>query len=197
MVISKDKMVTLHYTLKDDNGVTLDTSVDKLPLLYVHGNGYLIQGLEKELEGKKVGDVIHTVVQPEDAYGKYEEKLVAVLPRKSFEIDGDINIGMQFQMTTSYGPTIVRVTKVDGDNITIDANHELAGKTLHFDLEILEVRDITQQERDSMHSGCGCHGGCGGCGDSCDSECTECSDCGGECNGSCENECHHECQCAN
>lgn len=191
MVIEKDKMVAIHYTLKDDNGVEIDSSAGGNPLAYIHGNGYLIPGLEKELEGKSAGDKIKAVIQPEEGYGVYDERLIATLSRERFDLPGDIEIGMQFQVSTPAGPTIVRVTKVEGDNITIDGNHELAGKVLHFDVEVVEVRELTEEEKQQMLSGgcgCGCGGGCGG---NCSGDCG--GDCGGDCN--CDGGCDGDCNC--
>ena len=191
MVIEKDKMVAIHYTLKDDNGVEIDSSAGGNPLAYIHGNGYLIPGLEKELEGKSAGDKFKAVIQPEEGYGVYDERLIATLSRERFDLPGDIEIGMQFQVSTPAGPTIVRVTKVEGDNITIDGNHELAGKVLHFDVEVVEVRELTEEEKQQMLSGgcgCGCGGGCGG---NCGGDCGD--DCGGDCN--CDGGCDGDCNC--
>lgn len=191
MVIEKDKMVAIHYTLKDDNGVEIDSSAGGNPLAYIHGNGYLIPGLEKELEGKSAGDKFKAVIQPEEGYGVYDERLIATLSRERFDLPGDIEIGMQFQVSTPAGPTIVRVTKVEGDNITIDGNHELAGKVLHFDVEVVEVRELTEEEKQQMLSGgcgCGCGGGCGG---NCSGDCG--GDCGGNCN--CDGGCDGDCNC--
>lgn len=191
MVIEKDKMVAIHYTLKDDNGVEIDSSAGENPLAYIHGNGYLIPGLEKELEGKSAGDKFKAVIQPEEGYGVYDERLIATLSRERFDLPGDIEIGMQFQVSTPAGPTIVRVTKVEGDNITIDGNHELAGKVLHFDVEVVEVRELSEEEKQQMLSGgcgCGCGGGCGG---NCSGDCG--GDCGGDCN--CDGGCDGDCNC--
>lgn len=192
MVIEKDKFVAIHYTLTGDDGAEIDTSRNGNPLGYVHGNGYLIPGLEKKLEGKAAGDKITAVVQPEEGYGIYDDRLIATLSRERFDLPGDIEIGMQFQVSTPAGPTIVRVTKVDGDNITIDGNHELAGKTLHFDVEVVEVRDLTEDEKQQMLSG-GCGGCGGGCGGNCGGGCG--GDCGGDCGGNCEGGCGGDCNC--
>ena len=102
-----------------------------------------------------------------------------------------MKLGMHFQLSTPAGPTIVRVTKVECDNITIDGNHELAGKVLHFDVEVVEVRELSEEEKQQMLSGgcgCGCGGGCGG---NCDGDCG--GDCGGDCN--CDGGCDGDCNC--
>lgn len=174
MKIKANKWVAIHYTLTDDDGKQIDTSVGGSPLGYLHGNGYLISGLEKKLEGKTVGDKFTADIKPKDAYGEYDPQLVVAVDRKQFEFDGEMEIGMQFQVMTPAGPSIVRVTQIDGDKITIDGNHELAGKVLHFDVEVVEVREPTEEE---LNPSCG--GGCGGCGGDCN------GDCGGDCDGNC------------
>ena len=175
MNISKDKVVKIHYTLKDVDGNVSDSSVGKEPLEYLHGNGFLIVGLERELEGKNPGDKFDVTIQPEDAYGKYDEALILDVQRSQFETNDPIEVGMQFQVMTPQGPSIVTVVEVTDDIIKINGNHELAGKVLHFDVEVVDVRELTQEEIDAMKSGCG---GCGGgCGDSCDGDCGGCGGC--------------------
>ncbi len=166
MTISKDKMVSIDYVLKDDAGTVIDSSKDTGPLEYLHGNGNLIPGLESQLEGRSAGEFFTAVVQPADAYGEYDKKLVLQVPRNQFDSDAPIEIGMRFQADTNAGPTIVRVTAVSEDTVTVDANHELAGKTLHFDVTVKGVRDATEEELTPQSCG-GCGGGCGGCGGGC------------------------------
>lgn len=184
MNIEKDKWVAIHYTLTDDAGQVIDSSVGGAPLGYIHGNGYLIPGLEKQLEGKTVGDKLKAVVQPEEGYGVYDKNMVVEVDRKQFDASMGIEIGMQFQVMTPGGPAIVRVVKIEGDKITIDGNHELAGKVLNFDVEIMEVREPTEEE---LNPTCGCGGGCGGCGGE--------GGCGGDCN--CDGGCGGDCNCEN
>lgn len=182
MKITKDKWVTIHYTLKNDSGTVIDSSVGQEPLGYLHGNGYLISGLEAQLEGKEPGVKFSTDIAPKDGYGEYDEALRMDVPRERFETDQDIEIGMMFQVMTPGGPSLVRVVEVGKDTVKIDANHELAGKTLHFDVEVVEVREPTEEELNPS-CGCGCGGGCGGCGEE------DCEGCGGtgECpNGKCK-----------
>ena len=162
MKIENDKWVEIHYTLKNDEGVQLDSSVGNEPLGYVHGRGYLISGLESLLEGHEPGDKFTAHIEPKDGYGEYDERLIVELDRDKFEFDGEITVGMPFQMMTPSGLSIVHVTKVEGDKITIDGNHELAGKALNFDIEVVGVRDATEEELAPTSGGCG--GGCGGCG---------------------------------
>lgn len=182
MKVEKNKFVTINYTLKDDDGNVIDSSVGKEPLPYIHGNNYLLPKLEEQIEGLEEGAKFSTVLEPADGYGERDEKMIAKVPRSNFETDVDIEVGMQFQADTPYGPQIVTVTQVDDNDITIDANHELAGVRLHFDVEVLSVRDATADELNQLNS-CSCGGGCGGnCGGGCE------GDCGGECGGNCGEE---------
>ena len=171
-------MVTIHYTLHDSEGTLLDSSVGKEPLQYIHGNGMLIPGLEAMLEGKEPGLKFKAVVEPAEAYGEYNEKLVIDVPKSQFEEGAPIQVGMTFQATTEDGQVVlVRVSKITDDTVTVDGNHELAGKQLTFDIEILDVREATEDELSSL-GGCGCGGGCGNCGGNCDN-----GGCGGDCGG--------------
>ena len=174
MKIEKDKVVQIHYKLTDKEGKEIDSSAGREPLQYVHGNGYLITGLERELEGKEKGDKFSVDVAPEDAYGKYNEELIVEVPRDQFDTSMQIEVGMQFQGAGPAGPTIVTVKAVSDDKITVDANHELAGKELHFDVEVVDVRDLTEAEKEEMKvsaAGCGgCGGGCSSCGGGCGSD---------------------------
>ena len=178
MKIEDNKWVEFHYTLKNEEGQQLDSSVGSEPLGYVHGRGYLITGLENLLAGHEPGDKFSAHIEPKDGYGEYDEKLIVELDRNKFEFDGEIQVGMAFQMMTPQGLSIVHVIKVDGDKITINGNHELAGKALDFDIEVVNVRDATEEE---LNPSGGCGGGCGGCGGNCGGG--DCGDCGSGCGG--------------
>ena len=177
MVISKNSFVAIDYTLSDDDGKVLDTSKGSSPLEYIHGNGYLIPGMEAALEGKSEGDEFSVVIEPKDGYGEYDKSLVAEVKRDQFDTEAKIEVGMQFQAMTAYGPQLVTVKSVSDDKITVDANHEMAGMTLHFDVKVVSVREATADEISSLSSG-GCGGGCSGCGG-------DCSDGGCSCDGGC------------
>lgn len=184
MTITKNKFAAINYILRDTEGLELDSSVGAEPLGYVHGRGYLIPGLEAQLEGKATGDKFSCTIEPKDAYGERDERLVAQVTRDKFEEGSPIELGMHFQVMTPAGPSIVRITRIDDDTITIDGNHEMAGKTLNFEIEVVEVRDATQEELDMLEQrSCGGCGGCGGggCG-GCDS-----GDCGSQGCGNCGN----------
>lgn len=165
-------MVKIHYTLKDEDGNQLDSSSGGEPLEYMHGTGTLITGLERELEGKEEGEKFSTVIEPKDGYGEYKEEYVVDVPRDRFDVTAPIEEGQRFQADTPTGPMLVRVIKVTDDNITIDSNHELAGKKLLFDVEVVSVRDATEEELAPLEEECG--GSCSSCGGSCGS-------CGGGC----------------
>lgn len=181
MKIAQDKWVAIHYTLTGDDGKEIDSSIGSAPLGYVHGRGYLIPGMEAALEGKEPGEKFSTVIEPKDGYGEYDKELVMNVARNQF--DGEVEVGMMFQVMTPQGPAIVRAVEVGPDIVKIDGNHELAGKNLHFEVEVVEVRDATEEELNPRGCG-GCGGGCGNCGgDGCDGDCN-CGDggCGGDCN---------------
>ena len=180
MKIENDKWVAIHYTLKNDEGVQLDSSVRSEPLGYVHGRGYLISGLENLLAGHEPGDKFSAHIEPKDGYGEYRPEYVVEVPRDRFDTNVEIEVGQKFQADTPTGAMLVTVTKVTPENITIDSNHELAGKNLHFDVEVVDVRDATEEEiAPYTAEGCGgCGGSCGGCGGGCsDGGCGSCGDC--------------------
>lgn len=176
MKIAKDTVVNIDYTVKDENGTVVDTSEGGLPLEYIHGQGRLIAGLEKELEGKEQGESFSVSIAAKDAYGEYDPSLLIDVPRSNFDVTPNIEVGMRFQASTPGGPAIVRVTKLTDDFVTVDANHELAGKNLSFDVKVVSVREATDDELFPYSE----EGGCGGCGGSCGSGCGGgCGGCGG------------------
>lgn len=160
MVIGKDRVVSIHYTLKDETGEVLDTSDGRDPLDYVHGAGQIIPGLESELEGKKEGDNFSVVIQPEDGYGSRDESLVHEVQKTEFDAPDEIEVGMQFRVGAEGGNLIMVVAGVHDETVTLDGNHPLAGVTLSFDVDIAGVREATEDElkasRHVHNSGCGC-----------------------------------------
>lgn len=152
MLVAQDKVVLIHYTLKNDAGSVLDSSEGGDPLAYIHGQGNIIPGLEKALEGKRKGDKLNVKVEPAEGYGVRDDSLLQQVPRRAFGSVPKIEPGMQFHAQTSQGHTrVVTVTHVQGDMVTVDGNHPLAGENLHFDVEIAEVRDSTEEEREHGH----------------------------------------------
>ena len=151
MTISDNSVASFHYTLTDSSGQVLDSSEGKEPLSYLHGAGNIIPGLEKELAGKNVGDKLNVSVPPAEGYGERDERMIQELPASMFSGVEKIEAGMEFHAQTEQGTQIVRVHAVEGDKVTVDGNHPLAGMSLNFDVEITEVRDATQEEKDHGH----------------------------------------------
>ncbi|HEY0634191.1 MAG TPA: peptidylprolyl isomerase [Gammaproteobacteria bacterium] len=151
MQISAQKVVSIDYTLTNDKGEVVDTSQGHEPLVYIQGIGNLIPGLEQALEGRAAGDTLQVSVSPEQAYGDRDAELTQAVPRKMFENADEIQVGMQFQTMSEHGHQVVTVIGVDAETITVDANHPLAGETLHFDVKVIEVRDATPEELDHGH----------------------------------------------
>lgn len=169
MTIAKDKVVSIEYTLTDDQNEVLDSSEGMGPLEYLHGHNNLIPGLEKELEGKKAGDTLKASIAPADAYGEYLNELVVEVERSQFPDDVEITVGMQFEAGSPEGSRVVTVTEIKDNKVTVDANHPLAGETLNFDVKVMSVRDATDDEKaNGLKSECGC-----GCGDDCDGDCED------------------------
>jgi FKBP-type peptidyl-prolyl cis-trans isomerase SlyD len=151
MVIADHKVVSLHYTLKNNDGEILDASAADDPLSYIHGTGSIIPGLEKQLAGKSAGNEFNVSVGPADAYGERSETLVQQIPRSAFKDVDEIEEGMQFQARSASGETLITVTGVEGDQVTVDGNHPLAGETLNFDVKVESVRDATAEELEHGH----------------------------------------------
>ena len=152
MKVAKNKVVSIHYTLTSDKGEILDTSEGKSPLAYIHGTGQLIPGLEKELESKEANDEVKAVVAPEDAYGVYNHDQVFVVGKDGFQGEEELTVGLQVQVDTGQGQAVGIVTKIEGENVTLDLNHPLAGQILHFEVKITDVRDATPEELSHGHA---------------------------------------------
>ncbi|MDX1491485.1 MAG: peptidylprolyl isomerase [Pseudohongiellaceae bacterium] len=151
MTIEKHSVVNIHYTLKNDAGEVLDSSEGGNPLTYLHGAHGLIPGLESELDGKKVGDSFNAVVPPEQAYGEVNPELVHEVDRSMFRGVDKIEPGMVFTAQSEQGQQNITVSAVDGDKVTVDGNHPMAGKTLHFDVEVVDIREATAEEIEHGH----------------------------------------------
>ncbi|MGO1500890.1 MAG: FKBP-type peptidyl-prolyl cis-trans isomerase [Marinobacter sp.] len=152
--MAQPRVVTINYTLTNNQGEELDSSrgEGREPLAYLEGAQNIIGGLESALNEKNVGDQVKVSVEPAEGYGEINEELVQPVPRTAFEGVDAIEPGMQFQAQTPGGPQVVRVVEVNEETVTIDANHPLAGETLHFDVEVLEARDATDEEQEHGHA---------------------------------------------
>lgn len=172
MVIEKDRVVSIDYKLQDSKGEVLDSSEGGEPLIYLHGNDNIIAGLEKHLAGKTVGDNIACVVPAKEAYGERDDSLVFKVSKAEFGPKAEIEPGMQFEAHGEDGAQIVTVVAIEGDEVTIDANHPLAGEELHFTVKVVDVREATAEEISHGHIHGGCECGCeGDCEDGCDDGC--------------------------
>jgi FKBP-type peptidyl-prolyl cis-trans isomerase SlyD len=152
MQVTKDKVVTIDYTLTGPQGEVLDSSQGREPLAYLHGRGGIIPGLEGALEGKAEGEQLSVTVPPEQGYGQRDEKMIAAVPRERFKGVNDIRPGMQFQANTEAGPRVVTVLGVDDQSVRVDANHPLAGVPLKFDVKVVGVRDASNEELNHGHA---------------------------------------------
>ena len=147
-MIKKYKIVKIDYTVRDDNGALVDSTIDDEPLEYMHGTNQIIDGLEAALEGKLVSDKFFVRVEPEQGYGERDEDLFQVVDISVFEdIDpNELEIGMSFDADSDNGEVQVTIVNIEGNQVTVDGNHPLAGMALTFNGEILEVRDASPQE---------------------------------------------------
>lgn len=146
MQATAERVVSIDYTLTDDQGNVLDTSIGRSPLSYLHGAGNIIPGLERALEGKEAGASLEVTVAPEDGYGHHDPSLVQSVPRTQFPPGVVPSEGQQFQAQTGGGVRVVTVVDVNDDEVTVDANHPLAGQSLNFAVTVVEVREATAEE---------------------------------------------------
>ena len=146
MEIAKNKVVTFHYTLTDEEGSFTETSEERGPVAYLHGRNNIVPGLEAELVGKRAGDELKVTVPPELAYGLRVDDALQRVPIKHLVKPGKLAPGKVVAVNTSSGYRRATVTKVGRFNVDLDFNHPLAGKTLIFDVKIVEVRDATEEE---------------------------------------------------
>ncbi|HEX4406924.1 MAG TPA: peptidylprolyl isomerase [Polyangia bacterium] len=156
MKIDDKKAVAIEFTLKDDAGETIETNVgdgegdDKKPMWYLHGLGNLVPGLEKQLTGKGAGDVVDVKLTPADGYGERDDKEIRNVPLRKFKAPR-VQVGGRYQIQVPGGAQVVQVLAVNGDYAKVDGNHPLAGKTLHFNVKIVEVREATKDEQEHGH----------------------------------------------
>lgn len=159
MKIENNKVVKMHYAVMDSEETLIDSSYDHKPLEFIQGVGFLIPGLEKAMIGKVVGDKFVADVSAADGYGEREDGFVQTVPQEMFAGIEDLDVGMQLRASTDEGEQTVIVIGMEDDMITVDGNHPLAGIDLKFEVEVLEIRDATEEEIAHGHP----HGE-GGCG---------------------------------
>jgi len=153
MKIENHCVVSIHYTLTDDAGQTLDSSAGRDPLTYLHGTGSLIPGLEQELDGREAGQAFQATIQPEHAYGMPRPELVQEVPLEALAQVENLHEGMQLQSRSPDGRVQMLIVEAIGDeSATLNANHALAGQVLHFDVTVEAVREATAEELEHGHA---------------------------------------------
>ncbi|CDG86613.1 peptidylprolyl isomerase [Xenorhabdus bovienii] len=161
MKVAQDLVVSLAYQVRTEEGVLVDESPVSAPLDYLHGRGSLISGLEKAVEGREAGERFDVSVEANDAYGQYDENLVQRVPKDVFVGVDELQVGMRFLADTDMGPVPVEITALEGDEVVVDGNHMLAGQNLKFNVEIVAIREATEEELAHGHvhgqDGCGDH----------------------------------------
>ena len=151
--VAKDKVVRFEYKLTDDKGEVLDQSEKGEPLAYMHGHGQIVPGLEAKMEGKAAGDAFDAVVAAEDGYGTHEADGVFKIPTAKLPPGVKPEVGMELASRSPDGHVLrFRLTEVNDDHVVADANHPLAGKTLHFAVKIADIRDATKEEMEHGHA---------------------------------------------
>jgi FKBP-type peptidyl-prolyl cis-trans isomerase SlyD len=158
MKIENGKVVGIDYSLHLGDGKVVDASAPGDPLTYLHGEGQIVPGLESALEGLDVGDSKKVVVAPAEGYGEHDARGVQEVPRTAFPAGFDPKVGMELTAEGQDGqPVPFSIREVKPESVVIDLNHPLAGKTLHFDVTIREVREATDDEKEHGHAH-GAHG---------------------------------------
>ena len=158
MQIQKDNVVTLHYTVSTIEGDLIDSSHEAPPMAFLQGSHFMIEGIEDALFGKVKGDKFEVTVDPDKAYGDRHDDLVQEVPSDMFE-DMDVDVGMSFRATTDDGEQSVIIIDKTDTTVTVDGNHPLAGMSLTFDIEVVDVREATAEE--IAHGHVHAEGGCG------------------------------------
>ena len=152
LLVCDNLLVIMHYKLTDNEGNVLDDSTGNEPLAYLHGSKNIISGLESALAGKVEGDELQVKVAPKDGYGDVNPELIQTVPMEAFQGVEKVEEGMGFESQTPEGQIQrIVVKKVEGDEITIDGNHPLAGMELNFDVKIVEVREASDEEKEHGH----------------------------------------------
>ncbi|MDR1239128.1 MAG: peptidylprolyl isomerase [Treponema sp.] len=181
MNVAKSRVVSISYTLTDDNNQIVDSTSDSESFDYLHGFGNIIPGLEEALEGKNQGDCFSVTIPAALAYGERDERMVLDVPLDRFQGTDSVKKGMQFHAETAQGFQLVTVTQVADQTVTIDGNHPLAGLDLTFDVTVNAIREANAEElaHGHVHSHGHSHNGCGGCEPGSGSE--DCGNCCGHC----------------
>lgn len=151
MTITAGQVVSLHYTLKNTAGEILDSSEGESPLDYLHGAQNIVPGLEKALEGKKIGDKISVTVSPEEGYGLRQDDLQETMPLSNFEDPSEVSVGLEFEVEVNDNVEIATVVAIEDESVLLDFNHPLAGEVLCFDVSVEAIRAATDEEKEHGH----------------------------------------------
>jgi FKBP-type peptidyl-prolyl cis-trans isomerase SlyD len=153
MDIAKDRVVSIDYRLHLGDGEIIEESEQGDPLVYLHGYEEIVPGLEKALEGKKAGESLKVQVSPAEGYGEYDPDGVEEVPREDFPAELELQDGGIVSATDDEGDEVDFLVKEVRDNtVVVDFNHPLAGKTLHFEVTVREVRAATEEELEHGHA---------------------------------------------
>jgi FKBP-type peptidyl-prolyl cis-trans isomerase SlyD len=152
MKIENNKVVGIEYTLKDKDGVVIDTNAGSgEPLTFIQGLGTIVPGLERAMNGKTLGESFDVEIKAVDGYGEYDPERSRRVPR-SVVGDMKVEVGMMLQATGPEGASVVTVSEVTDEDIVIDGNHPMAGKDLFFSIKVAEIRDATEEELSHGHA---------------------------------------------
>ena len=147
MDIADRRIATVHFSLHDEQGQLITSTHGHAPLVYMHGTGSIMPGLEQALAGRWAGDAFSTVIAPEAGFGPRHEALVQTLPRRRLQASGDVGVGSRLNAQTARGPLEVVVVAIDGETVVVDGNHPLAGRTVEARVEVVDVRLATPHEQ--------------------------------------------------
>lgn len=150
-LIAPDHVISIEYVLTDDAGVELDSNQGGEPLCYLHGHGQIVPGLERALAGQPVGHLAKVTVPPADGYGVHDDDRIVTVGRDRFEFEPEA--GQVLEASLPQGGSVpFIVVEVNKETVTLDGNHPLAGKTLHFEIKVLGVRQATAEELEHGHA---------------------------------------------
>lgn len=152
MDIAKNRVATLNYTIRDDDGHILETTIGKIPFSYIQGHEQTLDAIEQAVQGKTTGDLLELTLSEELAYGPRDESLTSILPLAVFQGVDEVKPGMRFEMPHDEGIHVATIIEVKGNDVKIDNNHPLAGKNLHIQIEIVDVRSMTNEERETLQA---------------------------------------------
>ena len=153
MAIGQNKVVTMNYTLKDEQGNVIQTTDNKEPFRFMSGNKQILPKLEEEVDAMIIGSKKNVKIPAKEAYGEYTEQAIQQVKKANFPQDVELKVGMEFISNTPEGQQLPFVVKeIKNEEVTVDFNHPLAGMDLEFDVELVDVRDATLEEIQHGHA---------------------------------------------